>query len=85
MYHIYVHVECMCAPDAAWDIWQQCDVSDIYMCTSSACVLVCVFVSCIKFVCCLLFFPQVAISRFEPDHYLPYSRLQSNLEVVKSR
>ena len=28
---------------------------------------------------------QVAISRFEPDHYLPYRQLQRNLETVRRR
>jgi len=28
---------------------------------------------------------QVAISRFEPDHYLPYQQLQRNLETVRRR
>lgn len=28
---------------------------------------------------------QVAISKFEPDHYLPYEKLEKNLEIVRKR
>ena len=30
-------------------------------------------------------FVQVAISRFEPEHCLPYEQLQRNIEAVKRR